>query len=96
MPVTHLTDYPPHGLQLGEYGEHATPSLLYMFQKSSTASINATGHGQTVDLAAAKLNDLYGGGGGLVPRLDGPETFAGLPRAICTRVAAAPPPSSTT
>jgi hypothetical protein len=47
--------------------------LLPMFQKSSTANNNATGHGQTVDLAAAKLNDLYGGGN--VPRLDGPEKF---------------------
>ena len=48
--------------------------LLPMFQKSSATNNNATGHGQTVDLAAAKLNDLYGGGGN-VPRLDGPEKF---------------------
>ena len=46
-----------------------------MFQKSSTANNNNTaGHGQTVDLATAKLNKLYGGGGN-VPRLDGPEKF---------------------
>jgi hypothetical protein len=44
--------------------------LLPMFQKSTAA----TGHTQTVDLATAKLNDLYGGGGN-VPRLDGPEKF---------------------
>ena len=48
--------------------------LLPMFQKSSTANNNAAGHTQTVDLAAAKLNDLYGGGGN-VPRLDGPDKF---------------------
>ena len=48
--------------------------LLPMFQKSWAANNNATGHSQTVDLAAAKLNDLYGGGGN-VPRVDGPEKF---------------------
>ena len=32
--------------------------LLSMSQKSLAANNNATGHGQTVDLAAAKLNDL--------------------------------------
>jgi hypothetical protein len=37
------------------------------------ANNNATSHGQTVDLAGAKLNDLYGGGN--VPRLNGPEKF---------------------
>ena len=46
--------------------------LLPMFQKTSTANNNAAG--QTVDLAAAKLNDMYGGGGN-VPRLDGPDKF---------------------
>jgi hypothetical protein len=46
--------------------------LLPMFQKS-TANNNASNHGQTVDIATAKLNDLYGGGN--VPRLDGPEKF---------------------
>jgi hypothetical protein len=46
----------------------STP-LLPMFQKSSTANNNASNHGQTVDLATAKLNDLYGGSD--VPRLDG-------------------------
>ena len=44
--------------------------LLPMFQKTLMANNDATG--QTVDLAAAKLNDLYGGGGN-VPRLDGPD-----------------------
>jgi len=44
--------------------------LLPMFQKSSTANNNATGHGsQTVYFAAAKLNDLYGGSGN-VPCLE--------------------------
>jgi hypothetical protein len=47
--------------------------LLPMFQKSSTANNSGTGPTQTVDLATAKLNDLYGGGS--VPRLDGPEKF---------------------
>jgi hypothetical protein len=46
--------------------------LLLMFQKSSSmANSNATGHGQMVDLAAAKL---YGGGRN-GPRLDRPEKF---------------------
>ncbi len=48
--------------------------LLPMFQKGFNANNNATGPGQTVDLAAAKLNDLYGTGGS-VPHLDGPEKF---------------------
>ncbi|KAF8268548.1 hypothetical protein EI94DRAFT_1146404 [Lactarius quietus] len=48
--------------------------LLPMFQKSSAANNNNTAHGQTVDLATSKLNDLYGAGGN-VPRLDGPEKF---------------------
>ena len=52
--------------------------LLPMFQKPSSSAVNnnnnnATSHGQTVDLATAKLNDLYGAGN--VPRLDGPEKF---------------------
>jgi hypothetical protein len=47
--------------------------LLPMFQKPSAANNNVTSHGQTVDLATAKLNDLYGSGN--VPRLDGPEKF---------------------
>ncbi|KAI9429122.1 hypothetical protein BJY52DRAFT_1200660 [Lactarius psammicola] len=46
--------------------------LLLMFQKTSTFNNNAAG--QTVDLAAAKLNDLCGGGGN-VSRLDGPDKF---------------------
>ncbi|KAN0130635.1 hypothetical protein V8E53_011528, partial [Lactarius tabidus] len=66
----------------------STP-LLPMFQKSSTANNNASNHGQTVDLATAKLNDLYGGSD--VPRLDG---SAGPLRATCTTTAAAPPPST--
>ncbi|KAI9436689.1 hypothetical protein H4582DRAFT_404322 [Lactarius indigo] len=44
--------------------------LLPMFQKTSSNNNNA---GQTVDLAAAKLNDLYGSSN--VPRLDGPDKF---------------------
>ncbi|KAH8987229.1 hypothetical protein EDB86DRAFT_3245845 [Lactarius hatsudake] len=44
--------------------------LLPMFQKSSS---NNSNNGQTVDLAAAKLNDLYGSSN--VPRLDGPDKF---------------------
>jgi hypothetical protein len=46
--------------------------LLPMFQKTSTTNNGTTGPTQTVDLATAKLNDLYGGN---VPRLDGPEKF---------------------
>ncbi|KAH8994152.1 hypothetical protein EDB86DRAFT_3234880 [Lactarius hatsudake] len=42
--------------------------LLAMFQKTSS---NNSNNGQTVDLAAAKLNDLYGSSN--VPRLDGPD-----------------------
>ncbi|KAH8994157.1 hypothetical protein EDB86DRAFT_3243981 [Lactarius hatsudake] len=44
--------------------------LLPMFQKTSS---NNSNDGQTVDLAAAKLNDLYGSSN--VPRLDGPDKF---------------------
>ncbi|KAH9059940.1 hypothetical protein EDB87DRAFT_679833 [Lactarius vividus] len=44
--------------------------LLPMFQKTSS---NNNNNGQTVDLAAAKLNDLYGSSN--VPRLDGPDKF---------------------
>jgi hypothetical protein len=44
-----------------------------MFQKSSAANNSGAGPTQTVDLATAKLNDLYGAG--TVPRLDGPEKF---------------------
>ena len=51
--------------------------LLPMFQKPSSSSVNNNNNtssiGQTVDLATAKLNDLYGTGN--VPRLDGPEKF---------------------
>jgi hypothetical protein len=46
--------------------------LMPMFQKPSNNNAGA-GPTQTVDLAAAKLNDLYGTGS--VPRLDGPEKF---------------------
>jgi hypothetical protein len=45
--------------------------LLPMFQESSSTNNNATGHGQTVDLAATKL---YCGSGN-VPRPDGLEKF---------------------
>lgn len=45
--------------------------LMPMFQKPSTMNPGA-GPTQTVDLATAKLNDLYVG---TVPRLDGPEKF---------------------
>lgn len=48
-------------------------SLLPMLRKSSTANNNATSHGQTVDLATAKLNDLYSSGN--VLRFDGLEKF---------------------
>ncbi|KAH8994163.1 hypothetical protein EDB86DRAFT_2829979 [Lactarius hatsudake] len=44
--------------------------LLPMFQKTSS---NNSNNGQTVDLAAANLNDLYGSSN--VPRLDGPDKF---------------------
>ncbi|KAH9171644.1 hypothetical protein EDB89DRAFT_2229840 [Lactarius sanguifluus] len=44
--------------------------LLPMFQKSSS---NNSNNGQTVDLAAAELNDLYGSSN--VPRLDDPNKF---------------------
>ena len=47
--------------------------LMNLFPKSSTANNNGPGPTQTVDLATAKLNDLYGAG--TVPRLDGPEKF---------------------
>ena len=50
---------------------------LPMFQKPSSPAVNnnnPTSHGQTVDLATAKLNDLYGAGN--VPRLGGPEKFS--------------------
>ncbi|KAH8987228.1 hypothetical protein EDB86DRAFT_3245844 [Lactarius hatsudake] len=43
--------------------------LLPMFQKTSSNNNN----GQTVDLAAAKLNDLYGSSN--VPRFDSPDKF---------------------
>jgi hypothetical protein len=46
--------------------------LMPMFQKPSTTN-NGSGPTQTVDLASAKLSDLYGTGN--VPRLDGPEKF---------------------
>jgi SAM domain (Sterile alpha motif) len=47
--------------------------LMPMFQKPSTTNNAGAGPTQTVDLATAKLNDLYGAGS--VPRLDGPEKF---------------------
>lgn len=49
-----------------------TPQLT-LFPKTSMANNSGTGPTQTVDLATAKLNDLYGAG--TVPRLDGPEKF---------------------
>ncbi|KAH9010351.1 hypothetical protein EDB83DRAFT_2530703 [Lactarius deliciosus] len=48
----------------------ANTPLLPMFQKSSS---NNSNNGQTVDLAAAELNDLYRSSN--VPRLDGPDKF---------------------
>ncbi|KAH8981837.1 hypothetical protein EDB86DRAFT_3066593 [Lactarius hatsudake] len=54
---------------LGQASMVNTP-LLPMFQKTSS---NNSNDGQTVDLAAAKLNDLYGSSN--VPRLDGPDKF---------------------
>jgi hypothetical protein len=47
--------------------------LLPMFQKPSAPNNPGPGPTQTVDLATAKLNDLYVSGA--VPRLDGPEKF---------------------
>ena len=51
--------------------------LLLMFQTPSSSPVknnnNPTSQGQTVDFAAAKLNDLYGGSNN--PRLDGPKKF---------------------
>ena len=47
--------------------------FLPLFQKLSTANNNPTSHGQTVDLAGAESSDLCDGGGGNVPRLNGPE-----------------------
>ena len=52
--------------------------LLAMSQKPSSSAVNnnnnnATSHGQTVDLATANLNDLYGAGN--VLRLEGSEKF---------------------
>ena len=46
---------------IGDSWAHMVNTLLLsMYQKSSAANNNATGHGQTADLAAAELNDLYG------------------------------------
>jgi hypothetical protein len=59
--------------QLGEHSEYTAPAYSPGVW-SSTADNNATGHALTVDLAAAKLNDLYGGGG-IVLCLSGPEKF---------------------
>ena len=51
--------------------------LLPMFQKPSSSAMednnNAMSDGRTVDLTAAKLNDLCGRGS--VPRINGPEKF---------------------
>jgi hypothetical protein len=59
--------------------------LLPMFQSSALTAINnATAHGgQTVDLAFAKLNDLYGGGTCPAPRRtrDVSPVFQGAPAA---------------
>lgn len=68
MPTS--TDISRYGRQLGEHGEHAVAAHV---PGTLIANNNATNHGQTVDLAATKSNDLYGGGN--VPRLDGPKKF---------------------
>ncbi|KAH9014727.1 hypothetical protein EDB85DRAFT_2157202 [Lactarius pseudohatsudake] len=47
--------------------------LLPMLQKTSSDNNNNNNNVQTVDLAAAKLSDLYGSSN--VPRLDGPDKF---------------------
>ncbi|KAH9048355.1 hypothetical protein EDB84DRAFT_1673152 [Lactarius hengduanensis] len=70
--------------------------LLAMFQMTSMmANNNAVGHAQTVDLASAKLNDLYSGGGGgrNAPRLGGRRSSAGPWRAMRTIPTPAPLPS---
>ena len=56
--------------RLGEHGEHAVAAHV---PETLIEKNNATNHGQTVDLATAKLNDLYGRGN--VPRLNGPKKF---------------------
>jgi len=48
---------------MGEHGEYAAPAQVPEILDG----------GQQLYLAAAMLNDLYGGGN--VPRLDGPEKF---------------------
>ncbi|KAN0130661.1 hypothetical protein V8E53_011554 [Lactarius tabidus] len=53
------------------------PPRWRSLSQSSTANNNPTGHGQTVDLAAAKLNDLFGSGS--FPRLDGLEKSSAGP-----------------
>ena len=68
------TTYPP----LWATASIVNTPLLPMFQKPLSSAVknnnnNATNHGQTVDLATAKLSDLYGAGN--VPRLDGTEKF---------------------
>ena len=59
--------------------------LLPMFQKPSSSAMknnnNAMSHGRTVDLAATKLNDLYGGCN--VLRLDCPEKFQRSSKVTC-------------
>jgi hypothetical protein len=72
-----------HGRQLGE---HVYAPLLPISQKLSTLNSNASSHGKTVDVAAAKLNDFYSSGNDL--RLDGPEKFCRSSKAICTTSAA--------
>ena len=65
--------------------------LLPMFQKpvvvrDENTNNNATSHGRTVDLAATKLNDLYGGCN--VLRLDCPEKFQWSSKVTCTTTSA--------
>ena len=60
--------------------------LLPMFQKLSSSAVannnNAMSRGQTVDLAAAKFNGLYGGAA--FRAWTARRGSAGPPRAICT------------
>ena len=73
--LPHSMAYPP---LWATAGRAVNMHLLLMFQKQSSSAVadnnnNGTSHRQTVDLATAKLNDLYDAGND--PLLDGPEKF---------------------
>ena len=76
MAVPTAKDYPPQWVMAGRHGEYASlahvPETVAVHDEKNKNN-NATSHRRTVDLAAAKLNNLYGGG--KVPHLDGPEKF---------------------